>query len=280
MKLRKTQRSKAKIKIGIKGPSGSGKTYSSLLLAKGLSNNDYSKVVIIDTENRSADLYAHLGEFNVISLEPPFTPEKYIEAIEVCEKANMEVIVIDSISHCWSYLLGFHASLKGNSFTNWSRITGMQNKFINKILQTNIHMIVSMRTKQSYVLNLKEGKYVPEKIGLKAIQRNDLEYEFSLVFDIDSKHVCASSKDRTGLFVSKQGFVINALTGSKILNWCNNVVTKSEIKEMIKVCNDLEILNRLYSDYPSFQNSLNDLFVDKKNQLLNPQNRNSSGANN
>ena len=93
---------RAKIKMALQGSAGSGKTYSSLLLASGLTNGDFSKVAIIDTENGSADLYAHLGQYNVLSLTPPFTPEAYILAIGVCEKAGMEVIILDSISQCWS----------------------------------------------------------------------------------------------------------------------------------------------------------------------------------
>lgn len=271
MKLRKTQRSKAKIKIGIKGPSGSGKTYSSLLLAKGLAKEDFSKVAIICSENKSADLYFHLGNYNVLSLEPPFTPEKYIEAIEVCEKANMEVIIIDSISHCWSYLLSFHASLKGNSFVNWSKVSAKQNQFINRILQSNTHIIATMRTKHSYVLNLKDGKYIPEKIGLKAIQRDDVEFEFSLVFDIDSKHLAISTKDRTSLFVDKKPFVMNVSTGTKLLNWCNNTTTEAEVITEINKCTEVTILSKLYSDNPSFQKRLNPLFIKRKEQLLNTQ---------
>ena len=59
MQLRKSERKKAKIKLALQGAAGSGKTYSSLLLAKGLTNGDLSNVAIIDTENGSADLYAH-----------------------------------------------------------------------------------------------------------------------------------------------------------------------------------------------------------------------------
>ena len=104
MELRKSQRQKAKIKMALQAPSGAGKTYSSLLIAKGLTSN-LSEVAIIDTENGSADLYAHLGEYNVLTLTPPYTPESYIEAIDVCLQNNMEVIIIDSISHCWDFLL-------------------------------------------------------------------------------------------------------------------------------------------------------------------------------
>ena len=171
MQLRLRERKQAKIKMALQGASGTGKTFSSLLLAKGLSGGDFSKVAVIDTENGSADLYAHLGDYNVLSLSPPFTPESYIKAIEICEKAGMEVIVLDSISHCWDELLDFHSKLVGNSFTNWAKVTPRQKVFVDKILQSKAHIIATMRTKQDYVLNQKDGKFIPEKVGLNCPKR-------------------------------------------------------------------------------------------------------------
>ena len=222
MQLRQSERRQAKIKMALQGSAGSGKTYSSLLLAKGLTGGNLSKVAIIDTENGSADLYAHLGNYNVLTLAPPFTPENYVKAIEVCEKAGIEVIIIDSLSHAWDELLDFHAKLAGNSFTNWSKITPRLQALINKILQTKAHVIATMRTKQDYVLNQKDGKMIPEKVGLKSVMRDGVDYEFTLVFDVDIKHFAVSSKDRTGLFMGKPEFTISEETGMKILNWCNS----------------------------------------------------------
>ncbi len=238
MQLRQSERRQAKIKIGLQGCAGSGKTYSSLLLAKGLTNGDFSKVAIIDTENGSADLYAHLGNYNVLSLAPPFTPENYIKAIEVCEKAGIEVIIIDSISHEWDELLDFHSKLAGNSFTNWAKVTPRQKAFVDKILQTNAHIIATMRTKQDYVLNQKDGKFIPEKVGLKSVQRDGLDYEFTLVFDVDIKHFAVSSKDRTGLFMGKPEFTISEKTGKEILEWCNSGAKTEISKNTVRVENN------------------------------------------
>jgi hypothetical protein len=227
MQLRQSERKRAKIKMALQGSAGSGKTYSSLLLAQGLTNGDFSTVAVIDTENGSADLYAHLGNYNVLSLTPPFTPQKYVEAIEICEKAGMEVIILDSISHCWDYLLDYHSSLAGNSFTNWAKIKPLEKLFIDKILQSNVHIIATMRTKQDYVLNQKDGKFIPEKVGLKAVQRDGIDFEFTIVFDVDIKHFAVSSKDRTGLFMDKPEFKISADTGQLILNWCNSGIAET-----------------------------------------------------
>ena len=295
MQLRKSERMQAKMKRALQGSSGSGKTYSSLLLAKGLAKGDFSKIAIIDTENGSADLYAHLGDYNVLPLSPPFTPQKYVQAIEVCEKANMEVIIIDSISHCWDYLLDYHSSLAGNSFTNWAKIKPLEKHFIDKILQSKAHIIATMRTKQDYVLNQKDGKFVPEKVGLKAVQRDGLDYEFTLVFDVDSKHFAVSSKDRTGLFIGKAEFKISEQTGKEILDWCNSgrgvselptneytqeeipkyfypsqdtsSISELEVYEAIQDCDTIPKLAALYRQFPQFQASLKPDFEVRKSLL-------------
>lgn len=284
MQLRHSERKKAKIKMALQGSAGSGKTYSSLLLAQGLTNGDFSKIAIIDTENGSADLYAHLGQYNVLTLTPPFTTENYIKAIDMCEKAGMEVIIIDSISHCWDFLLDYHSSLAGNSFTNWAKITPIQKSFVDKILQCDAHVVATMRTKQDYVLNQKDGKFVPEKVGLKAVQKDGLDYEFTIVFDIDIKHYAVSSKDRTRMFMDKPEFIISPATGRKILDWCNSGTTLQDAREKIKNCKTIDELKVLYEQYKNWREELEYDFklqkdtINSKELLLNPKNFSTNGT--
>ena len=156
----------------------------------------------------------------VLTLEN-YAPETYIEAIGICEQAGAEVIIIDSISHCWDYLLDFHANLQGNSFANWAKVTPRQNAFIQRILTSSAHVICTMRSKQDYVLSDKNGKMVPEKVGLKAVQRDNVDYEFTAVLDIAMNHKATTSKDRTGLFTGRPQFLITPAVGQAILKWCN-----------------------------------------------------------
>jgi len=231
MEIRKSERRQVKIKLGIQGPSGSGKTFSSLLIAYGLTGN-WSKIAVIDTENYSADLYAHLGNYNVLTLSAPFTPERYIEAIKICEEAGMEVIIIDSVSHEWEGVGGIletHSNMMGNSFTNWSKLTPRHNAFIQALLQSPAHIIASIRAKQDYVLNERNGKYVPEKVGLKGVTREGMDYEFTIVFDLDIKHYASATKDRTGLFMDKPHFVITDKTGERIKSWCVTTVRPAPV---------------------------------------------------
>ncbi len=269
MQLQKASRKKAKIKMCLNGPSGSGKTYSSLLLAYGLCN-DWSKVAVIDSENHSSELYSHLGSYKVLQLSAPYTPENYIQAIETCGQAGMQVIIIDSISHEWEYILEAHASLPGNSFTNWQKIGLRHKAFIQAILGSKAHILATTRTKQDYVLNERNGRMVPEKVGLKAVQREGLDYEFTLVFDLNMKNSAVASKDRTGLFFGQPEQKLSIETGRAIYNWCNAGAdfTTTDISASIYNCNTIDKLLELNNQYPQYKEVLKPEFEKRKREIL------------
>lgn len=272
MNLQVASRKRVKIKMALQGPSGAGKTYSSLLLAYGLCQ-DWTKIAVIDTENSSADLYADLGAYNTLGIFSPFTPEKYIEAISFCEKENIQVIIIDSLSHEWNGsggVLDMHSCMTGNSFTNWSKLTPRHNAFIQAILQSPSHIIGTIRSKQDYILTEKNGKQVPEKIGLKGIIREGTDYEFALVFDVNMKHQVTVSKDRTGLFTGQPEFIITPGTGQKIEQWCNSgiPVTADDVTARISDCISINELLQIYREYPQFKKLLLSRYEQRKKQLI------------
>jgi hypothetical protein len=282
MQLQKAQRNKAKIKIGLQGASGSGKTMSALLLGYGLCNS-WDKIAVIDSENNSAHLYSHLGGYNVIGISAPFNPEKYIEALTLAVKAGMEVVIIDSISHEWEGVGGIidlHGSMAGNSFTNWNKITPKHNAFVNAILQSPVHVLATIRTKQDYVLVEKNGKQVPEKVGLKGITRDGMDYELTIVFDLDIKHNAVVSKDRTGIFSNEAEFKITADVGRRILEWCNtgesldipsNRNSQSEGKDLQEKISSTKTVEELLSLYkiqsPAIQKQFSAMFTKKRTEL-------------
>ena len=280
MELRTAQRKKAKIRIGLQGPSGCGKTYSSLLLAYGITDS-WSKIVVIDTENHSADLYADLGSYKVLNLSKPFSPENYIKAIDICEKQpEIEVIILDSISHEWEGaggILETHGNMTGNSFTNWNKVTPRHNAFVQKILQSRCHVIATIRSKQDYVLSEKNGKMVPEKVGLKGVTREGMDYEFTIVLDLDIKHNASASKDRTGLFMDKPSFVVKSSTGKRILEWCNigtgtdEKITLESIKAEINSAKDVQELREIFNRYPKYQDQIKPLCIAAKEHLELPE---------
>jgi hypothetical protein len=233
MQLTKATRKKVKLRLGLSAVAGGGKTFSALLLAKGLCG-DWTKIAVIDTENGSASLYSHLGDFNTIELTAPYTPERYAEAIKSCEDAGMEVIIVDSITHEWDGkggILEIHGAMTGNSFTNWASLTPRHQKFIDSILQSKCHVITCVRRKQDYEMTKdSNGKVKVEKAGLKEVTREGFEYELTCNLELDIKHMVTASKDRTGLFIDKPAFVITEATGKMIAEWCDNGVTNPAIE--------------------------------------------------
>jgi len=226
MALQRATRKQVKMRLNLSAPSGAGKTMSALLMAYGLIG-DWSKIAVIDTENGSASLYSNLGEFNTIDLQAPFTPEAYIKALDECINAGMECIIIDSSSHEWSGKGGCielnetlaSAKYRGNTWSAWNETTPRHDAFVQKVLQSPVHVITCTRSKTETVMDDATKKV--KKVGMKDIQREGWEYEQTVSLNLDrDTHMATASKDRTGLFDKADPFVITAETGQKIKQWC------------------------------------------------------------
>lgn len=274
MRLESATRKKVKLRLNIASPSGFGKTYGALLIAFGITGN-WETISVIDSENDSASLYAHLGSFNTLRLDPPYTPQRYIEAIKICEKAGTEVIIIDSITHLWKGeggILEYQNSL-GGKYQDWAKATPIYQKWLNTILQSTSHVITTNRKKQGYNMITEGNKTKVEKAGLEDEIRNGYEYEMTIALEIvNENHLAKASKDRTGLFANKPEFVITENTGKQILDWCNEgeVPGENKIFERINDCKSLEELLKLF-----YQNNIEDeatltAFTQKKTELGQP----------
>jgi hypothetical protein len=228
IQIRKATRQKAKMRLGIAAPSGAGKTYGALQLAFGLGG----KIGMIDTEHGSGDLYAHLGDYDIISLEAPYEISKYLAAIRAFEESSYSVIIIDSLSHAWAGEGGLldkqgrieASSRSKNGYMAWREVTPEHNALVDAMLKSPAHIIATMRSKTAYVLETDErGKQVPRKVGLAPVQRDGMEYEFTVMLDIDHTHHAATSKDRTGLF-DKKLFKLSPEIGQELLSWLDTGV--------------------------------------------------------
>lgn len=250
-----------KLRLLLEGASGSGKTYSALLIAKAMGK----KIAVIDTEKGSASLYDKIVPFDTCEIAPPFTPEKYIAAIKEAENNNYDVLIIDSITHEWSGkggCLDLQSSL-GGRYQDWAKVTPRHNAFIDAILQSNLHIIATARTKTDYEMTDNNGKKKVEKVGLKTEQRDGLDFEFTLVFRINENHVASATKDRTSLFNGKEA-VIDESFGDILLDWLNDgakvetKVTDTDltIYEKIPACQTVEELETLWK---SEKNNVSDL---------------------
>ena len=132
------------------------------------------------------------------------------------------MLIIDSISHEWNYCVETHDKMPGNSYTNWQKITPMHNQFMEKVLQCPMHVIATVRGKDEYVLEEKNGKQTPKKVGLGYKQRDGVEYEYTVTFNIDQDtHVSSVSKDNTHIFEGRFE-VLTEKDGEALYEWANS----------------------------------------------------------
>lgn len=199
MSFTRATKTAAKLRLGLCGPAGSGKTYSALAIATHLGD----RIAVVDTEHGSASKYSDLFDFDVAELET-FSPERYVEKIAEAENAGYDVLVIDGLSPAWSGKDGAlelvdkaAARNRGNSYVGWREVTPLHNGLIDAMLQADLHIIATMRSKTEYVLEDNgKGQKVPRKIGMAPVQRDGLEYEFDVVGDLDYSHRLVVTKSR------------------------------------------------------------------------------------
>jgi len=235
--IHRATKRRAKLRLGMSGPAGSGKSYSALKIASGIGG----RIGMIDTEHGSGELYADLlpEGYDVLTLSPPFTPARYIEAIHALEDIGVATIIIDSLSHAWTGeggsldRQGKIADKSGNSWQAWRQVTPEHNALVEAMLQSRCHVIATMRAKTEYVQEKDErtGKQVVRKIGLAPVMRDGIEYEFTTFFELDIHHMAYVGKDRTRLF-DGDIFRPDLETGAKLLTWLNSGVERSQQSTM------------------------------------------------
>ena len=261
--IHKATKRRAKLRLGMSGPSGSGKTYSALLIASGLGG----RIGMIDTEHGSGDLYADLlpEGYDVLTLTPPFTPARYIEAIHALEALGVSTIIVDSLTHAWTGeggSLDRHgriADKSGNSWQAWRQVTPEHNALVEALLQSHCHIIATMRAKTEYVQEKDErtGKQVVRKIGLAPIMRDGIEYEFTTFIELDVQHMAFVGKDRTRLF---DGMIFrpDADTGRELLAWLDsgeeievkrNAMPDEQKAELIDALDQASTLDELFTAF-------------------------------
>jgi hypothetical protein len=229
MQFTKAVRKKAKLRLAITGPSGSGKTWGALKVAKGLGG----KIAVIDTERGSASLYCDICEFDTLELEPPYSPERYVEAVRAAEEAGYDTIIIDSATHEWSGTGGCleinertaKARFQGNTWAAWNETTPRHKAFIDAMLHSKCHVIATGRSKtETAQTEGPNGKKKVVKLGMKTEQRDGFEYEFTVVLDlIHEGHFATASKDRTCLF-SGDPQPLSEATGHALREWLESGV--------------------------------------------------------
>lgn len=238
MELQNAKREKIKVPIMLMGASGSGKTLSALLIAKGIveemypemSNEEHwGKIALIDSEHKRSLLYAQsehdgvfIDGFQHLDLKPPYTAPRYMQAFQMCKDAGCEVIVVDSLSHAWSGEGGILDKVNnlGGRYQDWKEVKPDENLMLKMLIDSDLHVIATARSKQATEVTTSEtGKLKVEKLGLKPDQKDTLEYEFAITFQIYQDHTAEATKDNSSMFDGRVQLNLNREVGKNIYNW-------------------------------------------------------------
>lgn len=247
--VKKATREKIYVKIALMAPSGGGKTYGSLRLATGMAEEieketgKKAKILLANTEAKRGYYYADEFNYDIVDVEPPHNPEKYVELIDFAVQEGYDILIIDSSSHEWEGkggCLELHQQA-GGTYQAWSKVSPRHSKFIQAITDSPIHLIATMRGKDQYEMTKDErGKATVQKLGVGAKQRDGFEYEFTCTFLIDQKTNSAEvQKDNTHIFSNEGLTILSEAHGRKIIQWANSgegytpVVRKNEDSEPI-----------------------------------------------
>jgi len=173
-------------------------------------------------------------EFDVSELHPDdpggFSPANYVKAIHEAEKAGFDVIVIDSLTHAWEGEGGAldqvddaASRIKGNSYAAWRNVTPMHREMVDAILQSTCHIVATMRSQMDYIMEKdKEGHTTITKVGMAPIQRKGMEYEFTLVGDMDTDHKLVITKSRCDMMADKVQLKPDIAFWMPFVEWLNS----------------------------------------------------------
>jgi len=204
------------LRAAICGPTGSGKTKTGLAIGTRMVERlGTGPLYLIDSENKSALRYAYSPRsrrgyrFKHVPMpEDDYGPQAYMAALDFCESQGAGVILIDSLSHAWNGINGVleqvdqvtERSRSKNAFSEgWKAMTPIHNRLIQRILGSSAHVIFTLRAKVDWVVSENErGKMEPRKVGLAPIQREGVDYEPDLFFDMTAPdNACVVSKSRS-----------------------------------------------------------------------------------
>ena len=215
-------------KVALIAPSGGGKTYSALRLATGMAEElgGDAKILLANTEQKRGYYYADEFSYDIVDIEAPHEPEKYVDLIDFAVQSGYSILILDSASHEWEGKGGcLELQQKaGGTYQSWAKVTPRHTRFINAIADSPIIIISTMRGKDQYEVNKDDkGKTSVQKLGVGAKQREGFEYEFTCTFLLDQKTNTAEvSKDNTHLFDTEGARVLTEEDGRRIIRWANS----------------------------------------------------------
>lgn len=228
LNIRKAVRAGSRVVIGVAGQSGEGKTYTALKLARGMVENP-DEIGFLDTENGRGSLYADIldGQFLIGDLYAPFSPQRYADAIKAFQDAGVKVLVIDSGSHEHEGEGGLEdianaPLLAGKRMADWKRAKSEHKKFMNAMLQSDMHIILCLRAREK--TDFKNPKQ-PVSLGVQPICEKNVLFEMTasmMMFNQgQNQQFIKMPEALRSIFGNGNGY-LNESHGKALIDWVNS----------------------------------------------------------
>ena len=232
--LRPAIRENTPLIVGIGGPTKSGKTFSAHRIAQGLANG--GTVAMLNAEGQRGHQYADKFKYLACDIEPPFSYERYQEAVLEIAKQKPAVLIVDSMSHAHDGpggMLEQHDAevdrMAGNdwkkrervNFAGWIRPKKAENAFIYTLLGLKCPIVLCFRAKEK--LKIVPGKE-PVNLGWQPISSDRIAFEtiFTVMLPPHSKGVpdlsISEMRDPFESFI-KPGQPIDESLGKRLAEW-------------------------------------------------------------
>lgn len=242
----------ARLVIGVAGISGSGKTRTALELAFGLANYDAKKIGFLDTENKRGSLYADVlkdakgvvQRFLIGDLKAPFSPQRYRDAIMQFQAAGVEVLVVDSGSHEWEGIGGCEEIAALNPrMKDWGTAKGEHKKFMNTMLQSDMHIILCLRAREKVEISKVENKTVVTSLGIMPICEKNVMFEMTasmMMMDSGKQQIVMKCPEELMPLLGRGSGYITPADGKALREWVDGAVAVD--KEVEHARNSLQTI--------------------------------------
>lgn len=208
------------LRIAITGAKSGGKTYTAMRLAAELAKRlglphaaADTCLGIIDADHQAAQRYARTFDpvrFLTLNITGEYSPVAYINAIDKAARRGIKILIVDGASQAWQgkggalEMVDKQAALMAaratesrggrgrqaapNTWSAWSAVTPIQNRFVQALMEFPGHIFVLLRSHMEHVQVVGEsGRSEIVRVGLAPIQREEFVYEFDSVIDMTAQ---------------------------------------------------------------------------------------------
>ena len=200
------QRLNVKASIQIEGLTGTGKTGLALLLAYSLAGKDWGATGMVDSENRSSNLYEGALMSTGIKVEPflkvdlleddGYSPVNYLACMDALRVAGCKAVIADSATHAWQRTGGVLDMVNTveqktrNKYTAWGdpEVVKNKNALFEMLRSDKVHVITTVRIKEKFGMEMDPvtNKNKVVSLGEQQQTQDGIKYEPDLVLHMVS----------------------------------------------------------------------------------------------